>query len=398
MVGYERHGALVVCVIFVLSVTAFQPIGAEQAATSTEQGSHSNNPVNLDLTSTTRNLAAPNFVQNGPVAIEVGGVTRSIDSASVLTPAERLATWQVFSTGQQSIQLGSSGNATGGSFTMGAKFSQYVNSLVIPQGVTAVRDFGTASVLNLSGNLTNAGSLFAVSSNAAVTNAVINANNIINQPGALLSSILPVGALPGISSAVSNLSITLNALQNIINAGTISSAGSLTATAGGSIINSLPAGIVGPNPIMQAINNVGINASSILNSGIVTAHTGDVNITAVTTAANSNQLLNSLATAQIINQGAIASLTGNINIAKSISGQLVSELTQDLAINNSGGLMEAINGNIAINSPGFLVLHNTDGALNARNNVAISSLPPLSHSSSPDHNNGDWRSYFRFEH
>src|SRR5438477_12146678 len=99
-------------------------------------------PMNLDLTSTARTLPAPQFVQNRAVNILVGGATQSVTPQTLMTPAERLAAFQVFSTGHQSLLVDSLGNATGGSFAMGAKFSQYISSLVVPQGVTAVRDFG----------------------------------------------------------------------------------------------------------------------------------------------------------------------------------------------------------------------------------------------------------------
>src|SRR5215470_10819202 len=62
-------------------------------------------PINLDLTSTQRTLTPGHLVDLTPLNIRVGGVTRTITSSSLLTPAERLATYQVFSTGQQSIQL-----------------------------------------------------------------------------------------------------------------------------------------------------------------------------------------------------------------------------------------------------------------------------------------------------
>src|SRR5258708_1582317 len=52
-------------------------------------------PINLDLTSTARNLPAPQFVQNTPVNILVGGATQAVTPSMVLTPAERLAAYQV---------------------------------------------------------------------------------------------------------------------------------------------------------------------------------------------------------------------------------------------------------------------------------------------------------------
>ncbi len=296
-------------------------------------------PIHLDLTSTERNLPAPHYVESSPVNIVVGGSPVAVSPTSVLTPAERLATWQVFSTGQQSIQLGAQGNAVGGTFNMGNNFSQYVSGVVIPSGVTGVRDFGTASALNLTGNLVNAGTLFAVSSNPQVTNATFAASNITNLQGGLLSSVAPTN-LPGITSAISNVSMTLNALNNIMNAGTITSAANLNmsavnnivntgtissvanlnisavnnivnaglissganlnVTAGGSITNSLLAGMTGALPVMQAVNNINllVGSGTLVNSGLITS-------------------------------------AGNINIA--------SQILQNLQINNTHGTIQALN-------------------------------------------------------
>ena len=90
--------------------------------------------------------------------------------------------------------------------------------------------------------------------NSHVLSAAIDANNIYVQAGGLLTSVLAGNAsLPG---ALSSLHLRLNALGDILNAGTISSSGNLTAYAGGSIVNSLPAGATGANPIIQAANNI----------------------------------------------------------------------------------------------------------------------------------------------
>ncbi len=232
-------------------------------------------PIDLDLTSTIRGLTADHLTGAHPVDIEVGAVTRTVLPGTLLTPAERLAVYQVASTGQQSILLGEFGNAVGGSFNLGPRFSQYVSSLVIPSGVTAVRDFGTASALNLTGNLTNAGSFFAVSSNSAVTDAVISVANFSNQQGALLTSVLPIG-FSGAGNAVNNLNLTINAINNIFNAGTISSAGNLTASAGGFIMNALSPSA--PAPVMQAMGDVNLISANLVNSGVIASQNGNINV------------------------------------------------------------------------------------------------------------------------
>src|SRR5438876_296026 len=205
-------------------------------------------PTNLDLTSTTRTTQA-----SGAGVINVGGTSHPVSASDILTPAENLALQQILSTGQQSIVLNNGGAAVGGNFRLSNLSALQISNLVIPQNVTAVQDFGINKALNLSGNLTNSGNLYAVSSSNAVTNALINATNIYNRPGALISSILPSDGLSGVTSSVSSLSLTLNALNDIINSGRITSSGNLTLTAGGSIINALPTGVTGPSPVMQAV-------------------------------------------------------------------------------------------------------------------------------------------------
>src|SRR5438445_303421 len=100
---------------------------------------------------------------------------------------------------------------------------------------------------------TTSGALYAISTNPQITTAVINATNILNQQTGLLSSILPASILSTLTNPVAHLNLNLNAIQNIINQGIISSSGNLAATAGGAIIN---AGLNGSTAVMQALNNI----------------------------------------------------------------------------------------------------------------------------------------------
>lgn len=290
LVRVRRWLAAMCASVFLLSSFA---IPAFADSDPSNPGAHQ--PIDLDLTSTTQNLSAPHFVQNNPVDILVGDAVRTVTSTSVLTPAERLAAYQVFSTGQQSIIIGQMGNAIGGTFTMGANFSNYVNSLVIPTGVTAVKDFGIGSTLNLAGNLTNAGNLYAMSSNSAVTTATIMAANIINQQNALMTSIYPAAGLPGFTNAASALNLNLIAINEIINHGTISSSGNLAMTAGGAITN-----------------------------------------LATITAAQNAALTSAIGAFN--NSGLISAMSGNVNVA--------SQMARTLAFNNVGGTLQALNGQI----------------------------------------------------
>src|SRR5262249_4400000 len=153
-----------------------------------------------------------------------------ISAASVLTPGEYVAASQVLSSGRQSIVLGGAGASVGGSFVLTPQLSQNINNLVVPSGVTAIANAALLPTLHLSGDLTNSGNFYAVSTNPQFSTFTIQATNIFNQPGGLLTSVVPKSGLPGFSGLVSNVHLNLNAVQNIVNAGTISSSGNLTAS------------------------------------------------------------------------------------------------------------------------------------------------------------------------
>ncbi len=266
--------------------------------------------INLDLTSTVKAAAPVHLSDNKSVNIVVGGNTQTITAGSQLTAAERVAVFQVMRTGQQSIQLGAQGNAVGGSFTIGARLSQHISNLVIPAGVTAVDNASRSASLNLTGNLTNAGTLYVLSTNPAITTATISAANISNLQGALLSTILPAGGLPGFSAALANLNLSLNAVNSIVNAGRIQTAGTLTATAGSSITNTMTA-------VMQAVSNVNLQAPNIVNQGVVASQLANINAL----------------TASLTNSGTIQALSGSIAI-QNLTGNT-------LSINNTLGTIAA---------------------------------------------------------
>lgn len=262
---------------------------------------------NLDLSSQDRTVSAGSNFQQAQIT-RSDGSSSPIVAGQLLTPAEFVALSQVLQPGgQQTIVVAATGNAVGGSVNL-AQFSNNLATLHIPQGVIAVSD-AAAGPLSISGNLTNSGSLYALSTNSAITSAVISASNIFNSQGALLTSILPSGGLTGFGNAISGLNLSLNAVNDIINAGTISSAGSLNMSAGGSIISALPQGVTGTQPIMQALANVNLISSQLANAGL------------------------------------IASLAGNISIS--------SQVAQDIIIRNQGGTLSALNGFINVRDEAF---------------------------------------------
>lgn len=245
--------------------------------TSGAVGVASHRPVNLDLSSSSATVSAASLVPTGNVSINVGNATQIVSPTSMLTPAEMLAVYQVVNTGAQSILLGSKGTAIGGSLDLSAQLSHNINSLVIPKGITAVSNVANTAGLTISGNLVNSGSLLAVSDNAAVKTAQISANNIYNNPNALISTVVPQGGVAGYSNLVGNLNLNLNTAHDLVNNGTISSAGNLSVTAGGAISNSVPhlsagAAVQGV-PSLVAAGDLSLisGAGQIVNSGLIQA-------------------------------------------------------------------------------------------------------------------------------
>jgi filamentous hemagglutinin len=203
--------------------------------------------------------------------------------------------------------------------------SQLTN-LDIAKGSSVVFDFGKTPVLNLPGNLINSGTLYAISSNPAVTSATISAANIFNQQSGSITSVIPASGLTGYANLVGHLSLNLTALNNIVNAGSITSSANLSAHAGGSITNALPPGATGPAPIIQAANNLNMQALAITNAGTIAAQTGAL----------------SLATANLNNSGLIQSISSNVNIANTISPDLGLNV-----ISSGSGLITAPNGTLS---------------------------------------------------
>ncbi|HEY9789254.1 MAG TPA: hypothetical protein V6D22_02565, partial [Candidatus Obscuribacterales bacterium] len=230
--------------------------------------------TNYNLGSQTANISAPTAGN-----IVVGGHTQAISAGQMITPAELTALTQVTQTGRQSLVISNLGTAIGGRFSV-SNLTQSIGSLVIPQGVTGFDNITHQTAgLGLAGDLVNAGTLYAFSRSSTSPTAFINATNIFNNQGGLLSTVVPFASL-GMVAGLSHVNLNLSALNDIMNAGTISSSGSLSLSAGGQIVNALPSGATGATPLVQAWKDVNLTALSgnITNSGTILASIGNVNV------------------------------------------------------------------------------------------------------------------------
>lgn len=226
----------------------------------------------LDLSSAQCSVVAGKLRGFQPVTIVVGGQAKNVTPSTMLTPAETVALKQVLNTGQQSIILDSSRTAAGGSFVLNSSLMQRINSLVIPPGVTAVAAFSQSPAFTMSGDLTNAGIFCAVSTNPAISHVIINALNIFNSAGGILSTSFPTAGMCGITPAVPQLSLTLTASNGIVNAGLIDSSAALTLDAGGTLTNTAAGRI-------QAFNDINLisRVGRFVNSGLISSQAGNLN-------------------------------------------------------------------------------------------------------------------------
>lgn len=188
-------------------------------------------------------------------------------------------------------------------------------ALNVQSGQTVAIDFGTTNVLNLLGNFNNQGTVYLFSSNPNQHTATVSALNINNATGALLSTTLPTGGIPGVTS-FGSLNLVLQAINNIVNQGTISSGGSLAMTAGGSITNGSTSNTAA---LLQATNNLSMQAANIFNSGTIQSQLANLNLN----------------TSALVNQGLMQAISGNIAIQNLLGSTL--------SINNTGGTIKAGN-------------------------------------------------------
>jgi hypothetical protein len=224
--------------------------------------------LHLGSTNQTVQANVPQESSHAPVITDIGGGQIHVSDGMMLTPAQNIALGQVLRTGNQYLQINAQGAAVGGGFVVN-NIPSAITSLTIPEGVRGYTNVANgANGFNFGSQLTNAGSLYVFSNNQAVTSGTLSATNILNSTTGLITSNLPSTA-SWLGQTVSNLSFTLSAVNNIINQGTISSAGNLSLVAGNTITNSLTNITASVTPTIQALNNLTFNAPNIVNTGLI---------------------------------------------------------------------------------------------------------------------------------
>ncbi|MBX9723428.1 MAG: hypothetical protein K2X81_18635, partial [Candidatus Obscuribacterales bacterium] len=283
--------------------------------------------INLDLSSSVATIAAPKQTATSTVIIHTGNTTQTVTAGQLLTPAQMVAVMQILHNGAQSLILNANGTAAGGSMNINSYVAQNLSSLTIPSGVTV---YDKASILNVTGNLTNAGTLLAIAQTPTILTSTITAANIFNQPGAIINAI---------QSTSAGLNLNLIATNNIVNAGTINSSGQISLSAGGSITNALSAASTA-GAVIQAVGNLNLNSANIINAGILASTNGNVNI--------ATQLVQTVMQNITIDSrnGSIHALLGNINVGNAISNANINIvggdwLSRELNLNAGSGSINA---------------------------------------------------------
>lgn len=280
--------------------------------------------------------------QGQSATIMRGGVPMTVTGGTFLTSAEQVAVSQVRQDGQQDLILNAVGQAVGGRFDIRNDLAGNVGNLTIPRGVTGVANFSQQSMLALSGDLVNSGRVYAFSTNPAINTGSIGANNIFNNSGGMISSVLPSGFFAS-ATAISNFNLVLTAVNEIRNSGIISSAGELSLIAGQSVSNIAP--VVGAVPTIEAQSSINIVTNSIVNSGNITSLASNINLQA----SDSSRYLRINNT-----QGAMSALLGDIN-ATNLSSSVLSGVnlfggdlfSNNLNLNGGAGHVEGSVGEVS---------------------------------------------------
>ncbi len=260
------------------------------------------NGIDIDLSSTEQNIKLGSRLFNGveSVTIKFGDETKRLTAGSQVSAAEYVAARQVLAGRAQSIVIGKSGAAVGGSVDFSMLASRVekvrVDDLSIPIDVSVYGDLSRTSLFSVSGDLNNAGNLYIYSSNERAR-GVISADNITNADSGLITTRLPE---VNVSAVRNSVNLNIHADDSVSNFGTIFSSGELSVAAGNNVSN-------GKDSVMQAQRRLSINAPKVNNAGLISSSSGNVSLDGPSTA-----------TLQVTNSGGtIAALSGDINIRNS---------------------------------------------------------------------------------
>ena len=242
--------------------------------------------------------------------MNVGGEDRVLTSGSKVTSAEFVALQQVIDGGSQSLIIDQTGRGIDGSFTLNsiddAGRNIKASSLVVSAGVDAIGNFGRNADFKITRELVNYGNIVALSNNANANKANIGARDITNHADATITTMAPSAVASANGAIDGPIDLKLSAERDLDNFGAITGSGSVTLAAG----------------------------HSITNSGSVSAHS-DLN----------------LQSSEVYNRGTLSSNSANVNFD--------TPLAANIFVDNTGGSVSALQGDINFRSKGFTPKNDT---------------------------------------
>jgi hypothetical protein len=280
-------------------------------------GSSTSSSDSLNLGSASQLFSARALGNFSSLTVDIGGKSKVIGVNSMLTAAELAAAAEVLdpSVGKQTIVINSAGIASGGSLildkaalaTIDGALGGSIDSLTVPKHITLADQLTS---FNLSGTLTNAGTILAQGGTAG-------------------------GAFSSTNSGASAGPVT-----QTISASSINNSGTISAAAKGEGLTLASSGLTNSG-LIKTDGNLIINVPNVSNSGTVRSAAGDVNFT-------SSEALT------LNNTGGTVQAAGNINFRDgsyaggnpiAITGGNL--LSQQLNLNAGTGVVQVSGANVS---------------------------------------------------
>ena len=190
----------------------------------------------------------------------------------------------------------------------------------LASGQTEIIDVSTTPVLDLNGNLNNQGTIYLVSTNPLVRSVSISAQNIFDGGGALITTVLPSGGLPGYSNAINNLSLTLVASTEYRQQRRHHQRRQPHRPGWRHHHQRTSRGSSAGLARMQAVGELDLLAATVVNHGVVSSTAGNVDVAVPSIYASAARPF--------------------------ADGTLPAALPQNININNTSGTIQALNGTI----------------------------------------------------
>ncbi len=254
--------------------------------------------ANIDLTSDAHNISLGEklFKNEDSVTITVGGIAKTVRAGDRVTAAEYVAVKQSLADGNQQLIVDADGRGQSGTIDLNSlaatKRTMTADSLTISKDVIAVGDLDKQSSFRLKGDLNNFGSLIVIDKDGGkLQSAEISAENIINASGATISS----KTTPEFGSPNSIVNLNVSASTGVTNHGVIESSGALSLSAGEKIENHSGSSLI-------ATSDIKLSAPQINNGGMISSTFGGITLDAPTALHVDNT------------GGTMQALTGDINL------------------------------------------------------------------------------------